>query len=114
MLAKTIEIRDKATFIPALAIRLKPTNGADLYLLARAGYSTTPERQAEYVLLMDIRGGEGRVNCDPECWGGRTWPVAHRWLIEHFDEIQSGAVVDVEFILGESAAPKVTEAVLWP
>ncbi len=33
----------------------------------------------------------------------------HTWLIDHFDEIESGAVVDVEFILGEKPAPKVSE-----
>ena len=32
MIAKTIEIRDRATFVPALAIRLEPSNEADRFL----------------------------------------------------------------------------------
>jgi hypothetical protein len=113
MTAKTIEVRDRGTFIPMLAIGLDSTNEADRYLLARAGYGVTPEEQDRYVLLARIDGGEGKIQCDPYDWGtsARTVPVAHRWLIEHFDEIASGAVVDVEFILGETSQPKVSEAV---
>ena len=35
--------------------------------------------------------------------------TAHEWLREHFDEIEDGGVVDVEFILGERAEPKRSE-----
>ncbi len=52
MIAKTVEIRDRATFIPALAIKLVPVTDQDRYLLGRAGYGTTPASQAEYVLLL--------------------------------------------------------------
>lgn len=112
MTAKTIEIRDRATFIPAIVIRLDPSNEADRYLLARSGYGRTPETQREYVLLAGLAGGLEKVCCDPHDWldGTRTRSVAHQWVIEHFDEIESGAVVDVEFILGESAKAKVSES----
>lgn len=50
MTAKTIEIRDRGTFVPALAIRLEPTNEADRYLLGRAGYSSNPEVQRQYIM----------------------------------------------------------------
>jgi hypothetical protein len=36
-------------------------------------------------------------------------PEAHVWVLEHFDEVEDGSIVDVEYILGESAAPKVSE-----
>lgn len=113
MICKTIEIRDDGTFIPALAIRLEQTNEADRYLLSRAGYGMTPENQHSYVLLADINGGSGMIACDPYDWAGpgRTWRVVHCWLIKHFDEIKSGAVVDVEFILEETAEPKVSERI---
>ncbi len=113
MICKTVEIRDRGTFIPALAIRLEPTCEADRYLLARAGFGLLRDTQREYVLLIENNGGEGQAHCDPHEWhnkGPRTWPFAHQWLIEHFDEIESGAVVDVEFILGETTAPKVSES----
>lgn len=110
MIAKTVEIRDVATFIPALAIRLEPVTEQDRYLFGRAGYGTTAMRQAEYVLLARIAGGNGQVTCDPYDWTTRTMQHAHQWLIDHFDEIESGAVVDVEYILGKSAAPKRSES----
>jgi hypothetical protein len=111
MTCKTVEIRDAATFIPALAIRLTPTTEADRYLFGRAGYGTTPDRQSEYVVLARIAGGTGFSTCDPYDWDTRTMAYAHDWLIKHFDEIESGAVVDVEFIMGSTSAPKQSEAV---
>jgi hypothetical protein len=36
---------------------------------------------------------------------------AHHWIIEHWDELKDSDVVDVEFILGETQQPKVSEAV---
>lgn len=110
MITKTVEIRDAATFIPALAIALHPDTEQDRYLFGRAGYGTTPARQGEYVILVRIAGGNGQATCDPYDWDTRTMQIAHDWLICHFDEIESGAVVDVEFILGKTAAPKVSEA----
>jgi hypothetical protein len=109
MTTKTIEVRDRATFMPMLAIRLDPGTEADRYLLGRAGYGPEP---AQYVLLARIAGGSGAIHCDPYEWPGeaRTIPEVHRWLVEHFDEIESGAVVDVQFLLGETPQPKVSEA----
>jgi hypothetical protein len=114
MTTKTIEIRDKATFLPMLATRLDPITKADRYLLARAGYGTTPCAQEKYVLLASIQGVRCASNYDPSVWNDRTRQIAHRWIIDHFDELESGAVVDVEFILGETAQAKVSEAVQEP
>lgn len=109
MIAKTVEIRDAGTFIPALAVRLVPTNEADRYLLGRAGYGTTPSRQSEYVVLVRL-AGDGRATWDPHYWGSRTMQHAHAWILAHFDEMESGVVVDVEFILGKRDTPKTSEA----
>ena len=48
---------------------------------------------------------------DPFAWGSdtRTYQVAHQYIIDHFDELESGAVVDVEFILKETTEPKKSE-----
>ena len=114
MTTKTIEVRDRATFIPMLATRLDPTNEADRYLFALSGYGVSIEDQKKYVLLAQINGGNGKTSCDPYDWANRTLTTAHSWLIDHFDEIESGAVVDVQFILGETDNPKVSEAVQEP
>jgi hypothetical protein len=110
MIAKTVEIRDAGTMIPALAIRLVPVTEQDRYLLGRAGYGTSAVAQSAYVILARLSGGYGYATCDPHDWDTMTMISAHHWLIEHFDEIESGAVVDVEFISGKTSAPKTSEA----
>lgn len=109
MIAKAFEILDRATCIPMLAVKLEPSNVADRYVLARAGFGTTPHQQSEYIQLIEIAGGGGRTACDPHEWGDRTKHVAHKHIIENFDKLESGAVIDVEFILGESTTPKPSE-----
>lgn len=111
MIAKTFEIRDAGTFIPVLAVKLQPGCEKDRYLLARAGYGRSPEDQSEYVLLSRIAGGFGHCTSDPYAWpgGARTIPFAHKYIIANFDRLEPGAVIDVEFLLGESAQAKPSE-----
>lgn len=119
MTVKLLEIRDKGTCIPALAIRLDGAmTDAERWLLARAGYGETPDQQAEYVLLMNIDGGRGMFFCDPydydyQTRGARTMPNAHLWLLTNFDNVQSGDVVDVRVILGEAAEPAPSDRLTW-
>ena len=112
MMTKTFEIRDRSTFIPALAVRLDPGCERDHYLLARAGYGVTPDRQHEYVMLAKLAGDDVRASHDPYDWSNRTMQTAHQHIIDHFDKLASGAVIDVEFILGETAVAKVSEAMV--
>ena len=108
MTCKTIEIRDRGTFVPALLVRLDPADERDSWLLARAGFGDTPEAQAAYVLLINLVKD---APYDPFGHGPtRTLQVAHRHVIEHFDAIENGQVVCVEHLLGERAEPKVSEA----
>jgi len=110
MNAKLFEIRDRATFIPVLAVKLEPLCGADMYLLARSGYGSSAESQSEYVMLIQINGGSGLAKSDPYDWeGSRTYRVAHDYIITNFDKLDAGDVVDVENILGEKVRPAVSE-----
>lgn len=111
MEAKTFEIRDRMTFIPMLAVRLYPYNEADRYLLERAGFGQTYDEQASYVVLVEVNGGPGRAAVVPWDWGywDRTHQVAHGYIVKNWESLHSGDVVDVEFILGETAAPKRSE-----
>lgn len=113
MESKLFEIRDSATFIPILAVRLTPASGDEAYLLARSGYGIEPESQGAYIILCRIVGGELDARSTPNHWGQgtRTLPTAHRYIAEHWDTLTSGDVVDVEFILGETSEPKVSERV---
>jgi len=139
MIAKALEIRDRLTFIPVLAIemtagnidlgRLAPdgqltevqrhTNfvqlindgiAAQRYFLRRCGY---PE-VAPYAILLTRLTGNGRATADPYEWGDRTFTVAHNYICEHFDELRDGDVIDVEFILGETTEKKISERITEP
>lgn len=111
MQLKCFELRDKATFIPVFAFRARPVNEPQRYLLSRAGFG--PEGHSECVIFgrLDCSGTDRNCTYDPYAWGGRSYPVAHQYIEQHFDELPDGAVIDVEFILGESTTPKLSEAV---
>lgn len=108
MYAKTIEIRDAATFIPAMAVRLDPYHERDRYLLARAGFGVSMLDQEKYIILIHLTSM--RCEYDPMKWGNRTMENAHRHIIEMgLDNFLHGEVVDVQYILGETDGPKVSE-----
>jgi hypothetical protein len=104
MLVKAIEIRDRNTFVAAVAIKLVPTDEGQRYLLSHAGYGF--DRPAVVLMLLN----DCQAHSDPHDWTGRTYPVAHAFIAQHFDTLENGAVVDVEFILGETERPNVSEA----
>ncbi len=105
MKALALEIRDDGTFIPALAVDMNFANDAQRYLLRRCGYACD-DRPNVILTRLD---GNGQATNDPYAWGGRTYPVAHEYIIKHWNELKDGDVVDVSFILGESPAPKISE-----
>ncbi len=113
MKTKLFEVRDRATCIPVMATKPSAHNESERFLLARAGYGTDPTRQNEYVILSRIAGGGGVSTCDPYDWGDRTMSTAHHHIIEHFDVLKSGAVVDVQFIRGETSEPAQSEMELY-
>lgn len=100
---KFLELRDRATFIPVIAIDMSLTgNSYNDYLLIRAGYSSRA------ILLTALVGGK-KAECDPYAWGDRTYMAAHIWIEEHWDDISDAEVIDVEYILGESKTKKQSE-----
>lgn len=107
MNAKIIEVRDRATYIPVLAIRLDPSNSHERSMLRGAGFG---ERPWEYLPVTHL--GRGHTQFYPADWGDRTMATAHQYIIEHFDELGPYDVVDVEFILGECDTVKKSEHLL--
>ncbi|KKM69504.1 hypothetical protein LCGC14_1450060, partial [marine sediment metagenome] len=80
------------------------------YLLERAGYGQSSKDHRTYILMMGIDGGEDAVQWDPHNWpGNRTRTFCHAYIIEHWDELKSGDVIDYEFITGKKAEPKTSE-----
>lgn len=103
MTSKLLEIRDRATFISALAIRV---SGDDGYLMRRAGFN------APMIYLIAL--ATERACYDPYNWGNRTMRTAHHHIEVMWDTLKDGDVVDVEFVLGETRTPKESESVTCP
>ena len=88
---------------------MEPECEADRYLLTRAGYGREAKRQAQYVQICRISGGDGESHCDPMSWSTYTLKNAHQYIQEYWEKLESGAVIDVQFLQGLSAQPKTSE-----
>lgn len=97
---KLFEVRDSATFIPVIGITI---SGADGYLARRAGFGS----RCIYLIHMT----SNHCTYDPYDWGNRTMRVAHEHIEAEWDTLQSGDVIDVQYILGETTSPKESEEV---
>jgi hypothetical protein len=106
---KLLEVRDRATLIPVAAVKLDPLNPEDAGLLNYAGWA--PGSAPVYIFDLAAEF----VAYDPYKVhdGSRTRQIAYKFIRDHFDELASGQVVDVRFILGEAPAPALPEAVAW-
>ena len=127
MEVKLIELRDAGTFIPMIAIKLEhggyekmPFNESERFLLRRAGYSAQQidpvmnKSLQPYVLFGRLDGG-GKLHYDPYAWDNRrTYGTAHMHIIEVWDDLVTGDVIDVEFLLNITQAKKISERLTVP
>jgi hypothetical protein len=108
---KFFEVRDRATFLPVMAVRLTAARTSqDEWLMQRAGFAdwqVHPESDTPYVILWRLLGGD--ANYDPYEWGNRTMANAHAHIMAHWSDLNSGDVIDVQFLLGENPTPKQSE-----
>ncbi len=105
MKTKMFEIRDRMTLIPVIAIKTHGDTPQEHSHFRRAGWGSNS------VILIDHNGGT-EVSHDPFKWredGTRTMFEAHRHIQENFDALENFAVIDVEYLLGETAKPKASE-----
>jgi hypothetical protein len=98
---KFFEIRDSATFIPAMAFRI---TGRDSWLAGRAGFGPNP-----LVILMRLEDQEAHYDSFSWRGGARTMPEAHRHIEKCWNELRDGDIIDVQFVLGETQTKKKTE-----
>lgn len=101
MKTKMLEIRDHGTCIPAVAIKMESANEVEHKFLWRCGY---PRDGSSITLL---RLGDQRATNDPYEWPSitgdrRTMPAAHLYILEHWEELRDGSVVDVRVYTGEA------------
>ena len=98
---KLLEIRDRGTSIPALAIEI---SGKDGYLAKRAGF------EGQCIYLLKLATQEAKYDAyDWDMRAGRTMRFAHQFIIRDWNDLKSEDVIDVEFMLGETDTPKVSE-----
>ncbi len=105
---KLFEVRDRGTFIPVMAIKLQPENDQHQYLLSTSGFGESAEQQGKYVMLLPLSSGSGVWTTDPyDFMGpGRTLKEVHDFIIFNCDDLEEGAVIDIEFVLKEVDQPK--------
>lgn len=131
METKLFEVRDAATFLPVLCVRLG-TNvlevaalvqrdsvetrseivRAERFLMAKAGFGKVDETQYSFIMMWSLQGG--LASYDLEDWTNRTHKIAHGYIDNNWDKLESGAIIDVEFILKETKEPKVSERFIEP
>lgn len=115
--SKLFEVRDRGTFIPVLATLIEVVDPGnewdewdirDNWLKRRAGYG--PDR-CVILCRLECHGVNGNATYDPYSWGVgvRTMLVAHQNILQCWDQLEPGAVIDVEYILGETTEPKRSE-----
>lgn len=108
METKLFEVRDSGTFLSVICIKLLPTNDAERFLLSRAGFGKEEAQQGLFMLYSSLQ--DDKIHYDPVDWGNRTRLISHQYIQEHWDSLNSGDVIDVQFILGETIQKKVSEA----
>lgn len=104
MIIKCVEIRDRNTCIPAIAIKMSAGDPIEETFLWREGYP----RDGSGVVLMKL--SDQRATSDVYGWdGSRTMTAAHHWIEQNFDVLNNGAVVDARVVLGEAKDPAPAE-----
>jgi hypothetical protein len=132
MEVKLLEVRDRLTFIPVIAIAMLPgpkrdwlhvsdaakemsrADNARRWLLRKAGYADDERHPTIALAHLGAAKTADRASgktfcCDPYDWCDRTYQCAHLYIEKNWHELKDGDVVDVEFILGETKEPKVSE-----
>jgi hypothetical protein len=106
MKTKMLEIRDRHTYLAVIATKTCGSTALERYHFKRRGYSRNS--------VMVTRLVDTRTASYPYEWGTctRTMHVAHKYIEDNFDELTTGDVVDVEYILGETQTKKISEALI--
>jgi hypothetical protein len=108
-----LEVRDSMTTIPCVAMQCRSDDSTERWMLQRAGYMQGAEACGHYCVLFSTLYGDRILTYEAGDWAsqklGRTMEVAHNYVREHFDELRTGDVIDVEFILGEKPTKKLPE-----
>jgi hypothetical protein len=102
--AKLVEVRDDATCMPVMAIRMKTDDWNDEAKVwgihTRSGYP----RDGSGIVMMVL--ADQRAQVDPYGWSDHhTLGLAHHYIYENFDSLKDGDVLDVRVLRKERTVP---------
>ena len=102
---KYFEIRDRGTLILVLAVQYGAHSPREQKILQRAGLWGGGAYSLQLTDLVS-----GRTERDAYAWtGSRTKHEAHKYIEKNWDFLNSGEVIDIEYVLGEVHTPKQSE-----
>lgn len=106
---KLFEVRDNATCIIVAAFTGEPADQSpqEQWMLGHCGWNENPFC---YMTWLEM----GQTHYAWRNWNSRTLSTAHKHIEEHWDELASGDVVDVRYILGETEAPAKSDRFWMP
>jgi len=102
-----LEIRDRLTSLSVLAVEMKSDIVIERHHLRRYGF---PDGDNPLILVSNMDTGE--THFDHFEWrqtSPRTLFYAHKYIADHFGELKTGDVIDVEFLNGETKISKESE-----
>ena len=102
---KLFEIRDRGTFMPVMATQTKGNDKKEIYLLEAAGFSNSNP----LIILHFFKAYHWETHYNAYHWEDRTRLHAHQYIQQNWDALKSGDVIDVEYILDETAEPKMSQ-----
>jgi hypothetical protein len=99
---KYFEVCDEGTLIPVMAVFVNFPSQTEQAILRRGGYRVSV---GPLVFLTELNN---RQTCYfPYEWhAGRTLRLTHLHLEKNWDQLESGSVIDVEYLLGLTQEPK--------
>lgn len=109
MICKVFEVRSPATMIAILAIKLSAHNDQERRLLCHSGFGINGYSFSRYFIVFPIDGGTGHASTDPYDHKSHELRVAHIYIQKHFDDMENGEVIDIDYIEGNTLAPKTSD-----
>jgi len=118
---KYLEVRDRATFIPVVAFcphelvfALSEPRRSQIvaYGIAKNGFRVTRDPHPGDDQVIVVRLDNVAATADAYDWNGdsRTMREAHNYIAAKYQDLRDGDVIDVEYILQETASKKRSEA----
>ena len=100
--SKFVAVMDRGTRLPLIASRFHPESLEEAVMFSTHGFGVDPQ---EYTFFYSIN--TGTCSYDPYKMGDRyTLTPACVYIRDNWDEVESGSVVDAEYLRGETEKPR--------